>query len=124
MIFLNKGKSMSIRVIKLASGEEVISDITGITKVGEEETLKEKIVLRKPMSLHLIPSEQGIGIQLMPFAIFAKNQDEIPMKTEGIMFCIEPSTDIRNQYADMTGLPLIPDDKIITDVNPNIKLSI
>jgi len=103
---------MSIRVIKIKTGEEIIADIDGISKVDDKETLAENIVLNKPMSIHMVPSEQGIGLQLFPWAIYTKNQ-KIDFEKKEVLFFVEPSTDIRNQYAQMVGLTVIPDDTII-----------
>lgn len=110
---------MSIRAIKLKTGEEIIADIDGVSTVGEKEVLSDEIVLNKPMSIHMIPSEQGIGLQMLPWAIYAKSHKGIVISKEDVILCVETSTDVRNQYAEMTGLPVIPDDTIIT---PNIKL--
>lgn len=116
---------MSIRALKLKTGEEVIADIEGVSKVGESEVLAETVVLGKPMSVHMIPSEEGIGLQLLPFALYAKNHGEIAISKDDVMFCVEVSTGIRNQYASMTGLPTIPDDSIIIpgEGSPSLKLS-
>jgi hypothetical protein len=102
-----------IRAIKLKTGEEMITSIEGINKVGEKETMEETLTFSKPFSIHLVPSGEGIGIQLLPWALYAKNHDSIPYPSSEVSLCVEPSTDIRNQYAQMTGLPTIPDDKII-----------
>ena len=105
---------MSIRVLKLSTGEEIISDIEGITKVGEKELLPEDIILSRPCSIHLVPTEQGFGVELLPWAIYAKDHKAIPLKNKNILFCIEPMASIRNQYAEIIGLPTIPDNSIIS----------
>lgn len=112
---------MSIRVVKIRTGEEIITDIDGITKIDEKEILEENVVFNKPMSIHMIPSEQGIGLQLLPWPIYAKVHI-VNIKSEDVLFCVEPGTDVRNQYAEMIGLPVVPDDSIILGTS-NIKLS-
>ncbi len=114
---------MSIRALKLRTGEELIADVDGLSKVGDKEVLAEKITLTKPFSIHLVPQENGIGIQMIPFALYAK-EHKIDYPSTEVNFCIEPSTSIRNEYAQMTGMPVIPDDTIIIpEGNPGLKLS-
>ena len=115
---------MSIRAVKLKTGEEIIADIEGISKVGDKEVLAEQIVLDKPFSIHLVPQQEGIGIQMIPWALYAK-ENSVPYPSSDINFCIEPSTSLRNEYASMVGLPTIPDDKIVIPEGgtPNLKLS-
>jgi len=114
---------MSIRAIKLKTGEELVADIEGISTVGDKEVLAEKVTLDKPFSIHLVPQENGIGMQMIPWALYAK-EHSITYPSSEICFCIEPSTSLRNEYASMVGLPTIPDDKIvIPEGNPSIKLS-
>ena len=114
---------MSIKVLRLKTGEELIADVVGINTVDEKEVLEDTLTLGQPFSLHLIPTEEGIGIQLMPWAIYARDHKSIPFPSSEVAFCIEPSTGIRNQYAEMIGLPVVPDKSIITpEGNPNIKL--
>ena len=114
---------MSIRAIKLKTGEEIVADIDGVSKVGDKEVLSDVIILNKPMTIHMIPSEQGIGLQLMPWCIYLKEHC-VSYPSEEVCFCEEPSTGIRNQYAEMIGLPVIPDNTIITNEEvPNLKLN-
>lgn len=95
---------MSIRALKLKTGEELVADV--------EDFSADEILLNKPMSIHMIPSEQGIGLQMLPWAIYLK-EHKIRYPSSEVAFCEEPSTSVRNQYAEMTGLPTIPDDSII-----------
>lgn len=113
-----------IRAIKLKTGEELICDIEGVTKVGEKEVCGEEVIFNKPMTIHMIPSEEGIGLQLLPWAIYLKDH-VLEYPGSEVNFCKEPSTSVRNQYAQMTGLPIIPDNSIITETEdiPNLKLS-
>jgi hypothetical protein len=104
---------MSIRVLKLKSGEEVIADLTGESEVGGKSVLQEELILGNPLSIHMMLQEDGIEIQLLPYAIYAKNHKNIVIKKENVMFCVEPSIRVRNQYAVMVGIPVIPDDTII-----------
>ena len=115
---------MSIKAFKLKTGEEIIADVDGLSKVEDKEVLSGTITMNKPMSMHMIPSEEGIGLQLLPWCIYLKDHC-VSYPSEEICFCEEPSTNIRNQYAEMTGLPTIPDDTIIVPDGgvPNIRLS-
>jgi hypothetical protein len=110
---------MSIKALKLKTGEELIADVE--TKEGD--LASEYTVLGKPFTIHIIPSEQGIGLQLLPWAIYLK-EHTLDYPTKDIIFCEDPSTGVRNQYAEMTGLPTVPDDTIIVPEGvPNLKLS-
>lgn len=104
---------MSIKAIKLITGEDIVADV--------DLQRDEEIVLTKPMSIHLMPSEEGIGLQMLPWAIYVKNHGNIVINHDKVIFCTDPSIDVRNRYAEMTGLPTIPDDSItIPNENSNI----
>ena len=76
-----------IRVIKLKTGEEVIADIDGISKVGDIEKVGDEISMNKPMSLHLIPQQEGLGISLIPWVLYAKDHSKIPYLGSEVVFC-------------------------------------
>ena len=48
-----------IRAIRLKTGEELITSIKGINKVGDTEKAGEEVIFDKPMSIHLVPQQEN-----------------------------------------------------------------
>lgn len=118
---------MSIRILKLVSGEEIIADVTGVAKINGKEVLDKDLTVSKPIGIAFTPQDEGLGVQYYPWAVYLDASKDIVIEKRNIMFppC-EPPVQIRNQYAEMVGLPVIPDKTIITtpggDIS-NIRLS-
>lgn len=115
---------MSIRILKLVTGEEIIADVTGVSTVDDKEIMEDKILISKAVGILFSPAEEGLKIQYYPWAAYLDNTVEIEMDSRNIMFPAVPPVSVRNQYAEMVGLPIIPDKSIIIpESTPNLKLS-
>ena len=92
-----------VKVLKLITGEEVI------TRVTEEENNYSLITLEKPMTLQMIPpttSTGQIGFALVPWMKAAKNEKVI-ISTEHIIAEDEGSEQTQKNYLQLvTGLSL------------------
>ena len=92
-----------VKVLKLITGEEVI------TRVTEEENNYSLITLEKPMTLQMIPpttSTGQVGVALMPWMQAAKNEKVI-ISTEHIIAEDEGSEQTQKNYLQLvTGLSL------------------
>lgn len=54
--------SHKIYIFKMVSGEEVIG-----TVVNELTTEEGYVSINKPRAVHMIPTREGVGLQLLPF---------------------------------------------------------
>ena len=92
-----------VKVLKLITGEEVI------TRVTEEENNYSLITLEKPMTLQMIPpttSTGQVGFALVPWMKAAKNE-KITISTEHIIAEDEASEQTQKNYLQVvTGLSL------------------
>jgi len=116
---------MSIRILKLISGEEIIADVSGVSTVDDKEVMEDTVLISKAVGILFTPAEEGLKIQYYPWAMYLDNTKELAMDKSNIMFPAIPPVSVRNQYAEMVGLPVIPDTSIIVPEGPtsNLKLS-
>ena len=92
-----------VKVLKLITGEEVI------TRVTEKENNYSLITLEKPMTLQMIPpttSTGQVGFALVPWMKAAKNE-KVTISTEHIIAEDEASEQTEKNYLQVvTGLSL------------------
>jgi hypothetical protein len=96
---------MTIRVIKLVTGEEVIGDISS-------EAGNEKIQVRKPCAVMLVASKStpdNHSMALIPYAGYTKDH-EIEIFKKAIVWTAELEEDVYNQYNMIfgTGIQIVP----------------
>ena len=84
---------MTIGVIKLITGEEII---------GEIEIQPSYVTLTNVGVVQLVPTQTGVGMSLYPFAPYAE-ESKFSFKNEHIITSFEPSVDLRNNYNKMFG---------------------
>ena len=110
---------MSVKIVRLNSGEEIISNA---------ELDKKVYTLKKPCVI--IPTGQG-QIGLMPWLAYGDiGEDGIQIKESFVAFTFEPSTQLRNEYSQMFGSGLVvPENDVIGaggpvgSAGPNLKLT-
>lgn len=96
-----------IVLTKLTTGEEILSD-TAIQEVKGIHVC----VLIKPCQVITVPTEQGMGVQLIPWMFYAKSH-QVPIPLDMIMTQVEIETDLYNRYNATFGTGIqIPDQKI------------
>lgn len=97
-----------ICITKLTNGEELISDTE---VVQNKDTVI--ILLIKPCAIMTVPTEKGMGVQLIPWMPYAKDHT-IPMPADMVMTQVEATTDLYNKYNSIFGSGIqVPDNSII-----------
>ena len=93
---------MSVTVVRLNSGEEIICD----------SEVKGKIrTIKKPCII--IPTGQG-QIGLMPWLGYGEVANGVEVKESFVAFTFEPSAQLRNEYSSVFGSGLvIPENDVI-----------
>lgn len=91
-----------ISVVKLISGEELIADV---------QVIENKLSIKKPALLQLIPSRnepQQIMVALMPYAQYVQDHT-IDVELSKVLWQERPVDELYNQYNSMfgTGIQLV-----------------
>lgn len=81
---------MSLRMIRLISGEDIICDI--LDSPGNQFLIKDALVL--------IPTPQGT--RLIPWPIFAKDNQKISVNEEHVVYVYEPDKELIAAYKEQT----------------------
>lgn len=79
---------MSIQVIKLNCGDEVIGDM---------RMDGDKLVVEKPARVMLVPVEGGAGFALMPWFPYAEDKEYF-INGNAIITRFNPTEDLTNEY--------------------------
>lgn len=96
-----------IVLTKLTTGEEIVSD----TEIREVKGVH-VCMLIKPCLLLTVPTEKGMGVQLVPWLMYAKNHI-VPYPLDMIATQVELESEIYNKYNSLFGSGIqIPDQKI------------
>jgi hypothetical protein len=91
---------MTVQIIKLITGEEVIGDVTSGGSL---------ITLKRPCVLQLMPSRadpERPMLGLVPYAIYAENHT-ITINDESVVWMSKPVDELYNQYQKAFGSGLI-----------------
>lgn len=89
---------MSVKLSKLVSGEEVISDL----HYNDDGT----VTLNNPVLVQVMPTANGqVGVNFMPLSLFAKEpeQKKITLNKNHIMFSVDPETELASGYCSKFG---------------------
>ena len=83
--------SENVMVLKLASGEEVIADVTNSID-------GKNILIENPLMVVLQPREdgRGFGVMLVPFAMGVEGK--ISIKADKLVFIESPKKELLDQY--------------------------
>lgn len=94
-----------IKLIRMASGEDVVAEIVSGEKGSQITTIKNAIVA--------VPTGQG-QLGFAPWApILDKTKNTIEVKNSFIVFIAEVDTDVANQHKQMYGGVVTPSTKLI-----------
>lgn len=97
-----------ILLTKLTTGEEIISDTQVVSAHDTHVCL-----LKKPCQIIAVQSEHGMGIQMVPWMLYAKDHT-VPVPLDMIMTQVEVETDLYNKYNAAFGSGIqVPDSKIV-----------
>jgi len=94
-----KGNNMSVKIIKLVTGEDVIADV---------EVTENEYILKKGFRLGLTQQ----GIMMIPLCPFAKD-NSLTVKEDKVIFIADPEDEIKTEYRNQTS-------EIITASGPTI----
>lgn len=89
---------MSVRVIRLVNGEELIGELELVKKSDHHNDYK----LSKVGVVSLVPTQTGVGISLYPFAPYS-DDDSFIFRYEHVVTSFSPSVDLLNNYNKMFG---------------------
>jgi hypothetical protein len=94
---------MSIKIMKLSTGEEIIADVISQT----EDT----ITVQDTLAIMLKPANDGFTYGFIPWVPMVEGDKEISLAH--VVFLGDPAEDARNAYANMFGKIITPEKKII-----------
>lgn len=90
----NKGIIMSIKLIKLVTGEEIVTELSKVEN-GYEMSNPARIVL----------SEEGLG--LASVSMFSKEAKKITIDSRHVIWVLDPEDNIANAYNSQFGSGII-----------------
>ena len=95
----------NVKLISMASGEDVVAEIISGEKGSQTTTIKNAIVA--------VPTSQG-QLGFAPWApILSKTDNNIEVKNSFIVFIAEVDTDVANQHKQLYGGVVTPSSKLI-----------
>jgi hypothetical protein len=94
---------MSIKIMKLSTGEEIIADVISQTK--------DTITVQDTLAIMLKPANDGFTYGFIPWVPMVEGDKEISLAH--VVFLGDPAEDARNAYANMFGKIITPEKKII-----------
>ena len=95
-----------IKITKLITGEELISDVTPIGTA---------LILEKPCSLQLVPSRSNPeqpSMALIPYAMYTDSH-KVTVKQEHVIWSEEPLKELYNQYNSIFGNGIVVANSLI-----------
>ena len=95
----------NVQLLRLTSGEELLSDVDLNGIDTEEVVIKDAICL--------IPAGEG-KIGFMPFMPYTKAKDGLELNMKHIMFMVEPNDMLLEQHRNATSELAVPSKKIVT----------
>ena len=94
-----------IKLIRLVSGEEIIAEIKHEKSNPDEIHIEDAIIL--------IPAGEG-KIGFMPFMPYTKAKEGLELRTQDIMFMVDPIKELETQFKSSRSGISLPSSKIIS----------
>ena len=94
-IYTGNQSQMSVRLVLLKSGEEVVADVTQMT-VGESQTVV-GYYLEEPCAAKIYKTETENQIKLMPWLPLSKEK-KVPVPAEWVVTIVEPIDQLLSLY--------------------------
>jgi F0F1-type ATP synthase alpha subunit len=86
---------MTIKILKLFTGEELIGKIVGETT--------DSITIDNPANIHMAPTQDSrMQLYLIPYAPYAE-KDQFTLTKQHVIMQYEPNVDLMNKYNHMFG---------------------
>lgn len=90
---------MSVKIVKLIDGTEIVCGISDCV----EDNNGEKLEITKPLTLNIIPTERGIQLGFLPFSFGAKQDKEIFSLNQNLVLSVfDPADKIEHAYREQT----------------------
>jgi len=90
---------MSIKIIKLVTGEELIGELVTsyVTSNGDVDYEIKDVAI-----VQMVPTQTGLGLSLFPFAPYTEDKTHI-FRGKHIIIAMDPGVDLINNYNKMYG---------------------
>lgn len=100
---------MSIKIIKLVTGEELIGDLELVKRSDDLNDFK----LKDVGVVQLVPTQTGVGLSLFPFCPYTE-ESSYTFKNEHVMLEMTPGTEMINNYNRVfgSGIQLVQNSKL------------
>ena len=85
---------MTLKCIRLVNGEDIIGELDNETD--------DTITIINAGSVALVPTQNGVGMSIYPFAPYAE-ESNFTFKKQHIVTTFEPGKDLRNNYSKVFG---------------------
>ena len=104
---------MTIKAIKLVSGEELVAEV--LHESVDETTLEVKeITIQNPLAIMIQRAPTGdLNVLLIPFAPYLGRHPTITFPMNRIIFMVEVDEQMRNQYNTVFGGVVTPPKQLI-----------
>ena len=89
---------MSLYIVRLVTGEDLIGEL----EISKTKDLEHKYKMTNVGIVQLVPTKEGVGISLYPYAPYAE-ESEFTFKEQHVMTTYKPSLDLENNYSRMFG---------------------
>ncbi len=89
---------MNIKLVKLATGEEIICEYK------EEEN---KVILEKPVMMEVVPTEEGLSVGMTFPWMMISGKETFELQKIHIVYAVDPVEDLANQYNSQFGSGIV-----------------
>jgi hypothetical protein len=90
---------MSIKIIKLVTGEELIGEVVTIHNTLDGDVDYE---IKDVAIVQMVPTQTGLGLSLFPFAPYTEDKTHV-FRGRHIIISMDPGVDLINNYNKMYG---------------------
>lgn len=90
---------MSIKIIKLVTGEELIGEVVSTHNTLDGDVDYE---IKDVAIVQMVPTQTGLGLSLFPFAPYTEDKTHI-FRGRHIIISMDPGVDLINNYNKMYG---------------------
>lgn len=90
---------MSIKIIKLVTGEELIGELVSSNRTVDGEVDYE---IKDVAIVQMVPTQTGLGLSLFPFAPYTEDKTHA-FRGKHIIIAMDPGVDLINNYNKMYG---------------------
>ena len=89
---------MNIKLVKLATGEEIICEYK------EED---DKVILENPVMMEVVPTEEGLSVGMTFPWMMISGKETFELQKTHIICAVDPVEDLANQYSSQFGSGIV-----------------